>query len=52
MSTWSYDSVSTVCSQEPNVAMPLPDEPHATSSIDGSIWRMARAASAAIRPYS
>lgn len=32
--------------------MDCPDDPHATSSTSGSIWRMARAVSAATRPYS
>ena len=36
----------------PNVGIERPDEPHATSSRSGSRWRMARAVSAARRPYS
>ncbi len=44
-------SASTVASHAANVSM-LCHDPHATSSRSGSIWCIARAVSAARRPYS
>ena len=52
MSTWSQASLRTVRSHSPKVGMERPDEPQATSSIPGSIIRMARAVSVATRAYS
>ena len=39
-------------SQAPNVGIFEPELPQATSSIDGSTWRIALPASAASAPYS